>query len=230
VTVGERERATLARVVGTIVPDAPARPVADTIVAELEAVGRPKLVNDLVLFLRLIEQPLVNLAAAGWARRFSELDQPNRERYLLRWADSALPLRRTAFQAVKRLTLFVAYARSSGGTNPLWTETGFERPELAPLPANPARLVVRAHQAGDALKADVIVVGSGAGGAVAAAELAARGRKVLILEQGALSTEADFVGDEARGAASLFWGRQLLTTEDLALSVFAGRTVGAGRS
>ncbi|HYU82853.1 MAG TPA: NAD(P)-binding protein, partial [Candidatus Polarisedimenticolia bacterium] len=200
-TVAERERATLARVVQTIVPDAPGPLVANTIVAELEAVGRPKLVSDLVLFLRLIEQPLVNLAVAGRATRFTHLDQADRERYLIRWADSALPLRRAAFQAVKRLTLFVAYARSSDGTNPLWRETGYERQAPGPLPARPARLVVRAHQPGDVVKADAIVVGSGAGGAVAAAELAARGRKVLVLEQGALSTETDFVGDEARGAA-----------------------------
>jgi len=228
VTVGERERVTLARVVETIVPDAPARVVADTIVAELEAVGRPKLVNDLVLFLRLIEQPLVNLAIAGRATRFSALDPAGRESYLLRWADSAVPLRRTAFQAVKRLTLFVAYSRSSRGGNLLWSQTGFERPPLGPLPAHPARLVVRAYREPDVVRADAIVVGSGAGGAVVAAELAARGRKVLVLEQGALSTESSFDGNEADGAARLFWGRQLLTTEDLGLSVFAGRTVGGG--
>jgi choline dehydrogenase-like flavoprotein len=227
VSVGEHERATLVRVVETIVPDAPAPEVAEQIVSELEAVGRPKLVSDLVLFLRVIEQPLVNLAIAGRATRFSGLDASSRERYLLRWADSAVPLRRTAFQAVKRLALFVAYSRSSGGHNPLWAETGFERPSLAPLPT-PTRLVVRAHPTDAVIEADAIVVGSGAGGAVAAAELAERGRKVLVLEQGALSREPEFDGDEARGAARLFWGRQLLTTEDLALSVFAGRTVGGG--
>ena len=42
-SVGERERATLARVVETFVPGAPANAVANRIVAELEAVGRPKL-------------------------------------------------------------------------------------------------------------------------------------------------------------------------------------------
>jgi choline dehydrogenase-like flavoprotein len=228
VTVGERERVTLARVVETIVPDAPARVVADTIVAELEAVGRPKLVNDLVLFLKVIEQPLVNLATTGRATRFGELEPNDRETYLLRWADSALPLRRMAFQAVKRLALFIAYSRSSDGDNPLWAGTGFERAALAPLPVPPARLVMRAHSKPDVVKADAIVVGSGAGGAVAAAELAAGGRKVLVLEQGGLSTESTFDGDEADGAARLFWGRQLLTTEDLGLSVFAGRTVGGG--
>ena len=226
-TIGNRERTTLKRVVETIVPEAPAGPIADTIVSELEAVGRPKLLSDLVLFLRLIEQPLVNLAVWGRATRFSDLDPPARERYLLRWADSALPLRRTAFQAVKRLALFVAYSRSSAGRNPLWAETGFERLPLAPLPEQ-APLVVRKPVRDEVIKADAIVVGSGAGGAVAAAELAARGRKVIVFEQGALSREPDFEGDEASGAARLFWGRQLLTTEDLALSVFAGHTVGGG--
>ena len=118
-SIRKRERVTLTRVVETIVPDAPAREVADQIVSELEAVGRPKLLNDLVLFLRLIEQPLVNLAVAGRASRFSDLDAHAREKYLLRWADSALPLRRAAFQAVKRLALFVAYSRSREGRNPL---------------------------------------------------------------------------------------------------------------
>src|SRR4029077_6651075 len=182
----------------------------------------------LVLFVKVIEQPLVNLATTGRATRFSELESEDRETYLLRWADSALPLRRTAFQAVKRLALFMAYSRSSHGDNPLWAGTGFERAALGPLPVPPARLVMRAHPKPGVVKADAIVVGSGGGGAVAAAELAARGRKVLVLEQGALSTESSFDGDEADGAARLFWDRQLLTTEDLGLSIFAGRTVGGG--
>src|SRR5207253_3630333 len=73
-----------------------------------------------------------------------------------------------------------------------------------------------------------IVVGSGAGGAVAAAELARAGRKVVVLEQGALAQETEFDGREDAGAARLFWDRQLLATDDLAISVFAGRTVGGG--
>src|SRR5256885_8970145 len=86
----------------------------------------------------------------------------------------------------------------------------------------------RAVSAGEVIVADAVVVGSGAGGGVAAAELAAAGRHVLVLEQGALAAEDEFEGREDRGAAGLFWDRQLLTTEDLALSVFAGRTVGGG--
>jgi hypothetical protein len=62
--IGERERRTLARVVETFSPDAPPDKTADRIVAALTAVGRPKLVADLSLFLRVIEQPIANLVVS----------------------------------------------------------------------------------------------------------------------------------------------------------------------
>jgi len=204
----------------------PSRAVADQIVSELAAVGQPKLLSDLALFLRVIELPLANLALAGVSRPFSAMSRAAREGYLLRWADSPLPLRRTAFQAAKRLALFVAYARSNGGPNPLWEGIGYSRPELA----EPARSLLRARACtpGETVQADAVVVGSGAGGAVVAAELAKAGRKVVVLERGALNIECGFDSREDSGAARLFWDRQLLATDDLALSVFAGRTVGGG--
>src|SRR5439155_383401 len=199
VSVGERERATLARVVETFCPGAPSRAVADTIVAELEAVDRPKLVADLVLFLRVIERRTANLVLAGRPRPFSAMTRHERESYLISWGESALPPRRAAFQAAKRLSLFVAYSRSDGAANPLWAGTGYAPPALDP-PAQPM-LSARAVSAGEVIAADAVVVGSGAGGGVAAAELAAAGRHVLVLEQGALATEDEFEGREDRGGA-----------------------------
>src|SRR5207244_11848381 len=140
--------------------------------------------------------------------------------------DSPIPLRRAAFQAAKRLALFVAYASSDGAVNPLWDGIGYARPALD-RPA-PSAVRVRSVARGETLRADAVVVGSGAGGGVAAAELAAAGRHVIVLEHGRLSTETDFDGREDSGAARLFWDRQLLATEDLGVSVFAGRTVGGG--
>src|SRR5207245_9541764 len=43
--------------------------------------------------------------------------------------------------------------------------------------------------------ADVVVVGSGAGGAVVARELAARGRDVALVEEGGFFTGKDFTGN-----------------------------------
>ncbi|MEK6620304.1 MAG: hypothetical protein AABZ26_04935, partial [Chloroflexota bacterium] len=122
-------------------------------VREIEAVGRPKLVDDLRLFLRVIESPVANLALAGRATAFSRMSAPERERYLRAWADSALPLRRTAFQAVKRGSLFFAYGSSSGEGNPLWEGTGYERPPLLPLPERPTALTSRATRDGETIEA-----------------------------------------------------------------------------
>ena len=224
--LGERERRTLARVADTFVPDADGATVAARIEDALAAVGRPRLLHELALFLRVIEQPLANIALAGTPRSFGGMTRARRERYLLTWAASAVPLRRSAFQAAKRLSLFFAYAASDDAPNPLWTGIGYERPALDP-PAAPA-LRAREVRDGERIDADAVVVGSGAGGGVAAAELARAGKHVIVLEQGGLHQEGEFLGREASGATDLYWDGQLLATEDLALSVFAGRTVGGG--
>ncbi|UCE87034.1 MAG: NAD(P)-binding protein, partial [Deltaproteobacteria bacterium] len=52
--------------------------------------------------------------------------------------------------------------------------------------------------------ADVCVIGSGAGGAVAAAELARAGRSVVVLEQGAHWTKSDFTQREEEMLPRLF--------------------------
>jgi ribulose 1,5-bisphosphate synthetase/thiazole synthase len=46
------------------------------------------------------------------------------------------------------------------------------------------------------LSADAVIIGSGAGGAVAAAELSKNGWKVVLIEEGSYFTPAQFNGDE----------------------------------
>nr|MDP9319981.1 GMC family oxidoreductase [Chloroflexota bacterium] len=79
-----------------------------------------------------------------------------------------------------------------------------------------------------ALDCDVCVVGSGAGGAVAAFEAADAGRSVIVLERGPAWSEADLVPREAEGSARLYWDRGLAATEDLGVVLFAGRVLGGG--
>ncbi|MDF2445699.1 MAG: oxidoreductase family protein [Moraxellaceae bacterium] len=69
------------------------------------------------------------------------------------------------------------------------------------------------------LDADVIVVGSGSGGAIAAYELARAGRKVIILEAGSYIPSADFKEDLADSMQRMFqdYGLQTNATGDLIL-------------
>lgn len=74
--------------------------------------------------------------------------------------------------------------------------------------------------------AGVIVIGSGAGGAVAAATLAAQGHDVLVIEAGPHYPSSRITHEEARMTARLFVDGGLQNTRDHDIVVFQGRCVG----
>lgn len=73
---------------------------------------------------------------------------------------------------------------------------------------------------------DVIVIGSGAGGAVAAAAVADEGHEALIIEAGAHYPSSRITHEEARMTARMFKDGGLQTTFDRDIIVFQGRVVG----
>jgi choline dehydrogenase-like flavoprotein len=74
--------------------------------------------------------------------------------------------------------------------------------------------------------ADVVVVGSGAGGAVVAARLAEAGLEVVVLESGGLWTADEFTEQDAEMAERLYAEQGLRATVDLGVAVLQGSTVG----
>lgn len=84
------------------------------------------------------------------------------------------------------------------------------------------------YPAEQALAADVCVIGSGAGGAVAAAVLAEAGLKVVVLEEGGHYQRADFNMREADMYPKLYQDGGGRATEDLAISILQGRCIGGG--
>ena len=77
------------------------------------------------------------------------------------------------------------------------------------------------------LEADVVIIGSGAGGGTAARILAEAGLKLLILEEGPLQTAATFKDfDEARAYATLYQEGAGRTSSDGAVQILQGRSVG----
>lgn len=76
------------------------------------------------------------------------------------------------------------------------------------------------------LECDVVIVGSGAGGGIAAEVLSRSGLNVIIVEEGPLRTAADFKMDEKEAYADLYQevaGRQTL---DKGIQILQGRNVG----
>jgi glycine/D-amino acid oxidase-like deaminating enzyme len=184
---------------------------------------------DFGRLLRLLAQPAFMLALAGQARPFAELAPARRERALLAMATSRLEPLRTGFQVLKRLAVLLFYSVCpEDGENPTWPAIGYapsSRP--APPPGEPL-LRLMPIPAPATLEADVCVIGSGAGGSVAAAELAAGGRRVVVLEAGGGAQAPDFAQSELDAMRTLFLDRGVAATRDLGIAILAGATLGGG--
>ncbi|HVX94407.1 MAG TPA: GMC family oxidoreductase [Polyangia bacterium] len=79
-----------------------------------------------------------------------------------------------------------------------------------------------------AVEVDFCVVGSGAGGSIAAATLAAAGASVAIVEEGARYTKRDFNMQEAWAYPAMYQEHGNRATDDLSIMILQGRTVGGG--
>ena len=225
------ELTTLAELAETFVRGGSGRRAA--LAAEaLTRAADPGQVRQLRLVLRLLESRAASLVLTRRATAFRDQSPADRERTLLAWATSRLPLRRSAFQAFRKLLTFLAYADpgTSVVPNPLHAAIGYvpERP-----PVTPSRTTVRPLVFADGsddvlLEADVVIVGSGAGGGSAAAELATSGRSVVVVEAGPFVDEATLPTDELDAYRRLYLNYGLLTTWDGSITMLAGTAVGGG--
>ncbi|MEO8273260.1 MAG: GMC family oxidoreductase N-terminal domain-containing protein, partial [Chloroflexota bacterium] len=231
------ELATLRELAATFVPAADAARVATIAADGLVRAVDPSQLGQLRLVLRLLEQPLANFATGSGFAKFQDMDTPARERLLLRWAGSRLLLRRSGVNAFRKLLTFIAYADPGPPDTPnhIQQAIGYLRddPPIAATPAPIRPLVVdrspmSASHGVIQLEADVVVVGSGAGGGVVAAELARAGRRVLIVEAGPYVDETTMPRDELDAFGRLYLNYGLLSTWDGAVTMLAGSGVGGG--
>ena len=230
------EVATLRELVETLVPAANAPRIAELARDALVRAADPAQVLQLRLVLRLLEQPLANRLSGGPGRAFHDLSAPEREALLLRWARSPIPQKRAVFHALRGVLSFLAYADpgTAEAPNPLPARIGYvpDRPSVTgePTPIRPLDLP-RAPSAGEGtveLTADVVIVGSGAGGGVVAAELSRAGRSVVVLEAGPFVDEASMPRGELDAYRSLYLNHGLLSTWDGSVTILAGSGVGGG--
>lgn len=79
---------------------------------------------------------------------------------------------------------------------------------------------------GTTREADVVIVGTGAGGGTTAEILAAAGLRVLLLEEGGLRTSSDFHMRESEAYPTLYQEAGARKTKDKGIGIMQGRTVG----
>ena len=165
------------------------------------------------------------LSAAG----FADLDQETREQTLLAFMDAGDD-GLAAINLFKTLTLllFIGMVDPTTGLNPNWALSGYpgpaSKPALAPKPIRP----LDPGATEQTLTADVVVVGTGAGGGVIAGTLAAAGKDVVVLEAGGYYNEADFNQEELWAYQNLYRAGGLAATADGSLSLLTGSNLGGG--
>lgn len=87
---------------------------------------------------------------------------------------------------------------------------------------------IRAARPAFVIRADAVVVGSGAGGGVTAARLAEAGLKVIVLEKASFVPAANMTQQEGQCFETMYERGGFLASEDGTVAVLAGATVGGG--
>jgi long-chain-alcohol oxidase len=211
-------------------PPAPASGVAARFEAEiLDRLPDPAARRDLTRLLRLLDTRIGGLLLHARPARFADINPQAREAALRRMARSRLSQVRLGAKALKG-TIGMLYMNPPPGHTGGWgpcEEIGYPMRDPVAAPFREPLPTVAAEP--DATwVTDVVIVGSGAGGATAAAVLAAAGLGVVVVEKGGYADRGDFPRRETEALDSLYMDRALGTTTDGGITMLAGETVGGG--
>ncbi len=155
--------------------------------------------------------------------------QESREQMLRNTALSD-PRAAAGVAALIGMTLFLHYGAPDpqSGQNPNWQTFGYPGPFSPPPQIDKPLKIHEPEGSEETLEADVCIVGSGSGGAVVAAVLAARGLDVVVLEAAGYFNESDFTQLELPAYQQMFWRGGPTPTADGNVSLVAGTTLGGG--
>jgi choline dehydrogenase-like flavoprotein len=235
-TLTSRQRAVLAVICDTFQPptgasgDGTGQQLLERVVSLIDSLPNPDDRSRLRLLLGVMDSALVNLLLAGKPKPFTAMDLEDRIAVLRGWGESAIQLRRAGFQALKRLVNVAYYVwPTDGGSHPAWRAVGYPGP-LPPPPgaATASKLPTLDVTADTILDCDVVVVGSGAGGGVAACALAEAGRSVIVLERGPNLGPRDFTQVEGDMLQAAYLDGGLVMTQSGSLPILAGSCLGGG--
>lgn len=154
--------------------------------------------------------------ASRHGRPFAALAPAARQAFLEGCETSRVRRRREALVALKALLLMLYCSDSR--VAPL---IGYDGAPRKPVEHDPGHSALRVERQDSAVseRVRVVIVGSGAGGAVAARELAGAGLDVLVLEEGGSFDRRDFQGPPAErlrrlyreGGLTFTWGRPVVS-------------------
>lgn len=193
-----------------------------------------------------------------YINKFSDISLDKREIVMQKWFNNRFftPVR-LAFMFVKFLCLYIFFTQvGEDSKNPAWDDIGYqvdneenssETPDERPLQKGIIETIYETESSivkslvEKGLKVtedtknnmykvqcDVVIVGSGCGGGVAASVLASSGQKVVVLEKGNYFAKSDYSSLEGPSQSQMYESGGILATLDGKVMILAGSTVGGG--
>lgn len=183
---------------------------------------------QLRLLLGLLDSPAGGLTLFGRPGAFTRMPPQRRADMFRRMSGSRVEMTRRGAKTLKTLVaLLWVTTEDADQLPPAWVEMGYPGPD-GPAPSTDRSIHTESISGDTVVDADVVVVGSGAGGGVAAGVLAAAGLKVVVLEKGEYRSAPDFNHLEADAYRDMFRHAGLATTADGGMLLLAGSTLGGG--
>jgi choline dehydrogenase-like flavoprotein len=176
--------------------------------------------SELAFFLRLLEMPLLNFFFIQKFGKFSELDLKARTNLLRQLADAPLSDLRKGYATIKKIALFSRY----GFDNDFLKSVSYEPSERKSVSAKYAENMFFLNEK----DCDVLIIGSGVGGSVAANVLAKKGLKVIVAEKGGGYPAGNTPLSEGYAMTKFYDKSAALSSKDGVFTVFAGSALGGG--
>ncbi|KAI9491775.1 hypothetical protein BDB00DRAFT_977784 [Zychaea mexicana] len=204
-------------------------------VVELLEQLRPDQRERLQTILNLLDSAAGTFLLTGHFNRFAQLERNERQKAMTSWKTSMLPPLQRLYSTLTGLVVNAIYRNPScpayqaigyQGRDPVRSQKDYqpkhvtERLPMVTLDEVESQFMSK--------RFDAIIVGSGAGGGVCAAELAAAGQSVLVIEKGTYYHESEFHWDEKTGIKNLIEAQSLLMSENGLAQVFCASAFGGG--
>ncbi|KAK5583688.1 hypothetical protein RB653_005286 [Dictyostelium firmibasis] len=187
-------------------------------------------ISDLKTLLGLLSTTGAGIILTGQFSSFVNLPLKSRQQVLTMMKSSSNPIRRQAFKAIVPLVISIYYSVIISGetSNPNWDAVGYDTPSPPEQIPGEEKLSFIKITSETSLKADAVVIGSGAGGGVTAAILAEAGYKVIVLEKGSYISSNNMSWKESEAFPLLYEQAGTLTSDDLSINILAGSCLGGG--
>ncbi|KAI9050127.1 hypothetical protein LZ554_006268 [Drepanopeziza brunnea f. sp. 'monogermtubi'] len=183
--------------------------------------------NGLRMVLATLNSRLGCLLLTGYPTSFREQPIHIREQILCRWRDSYLPQLNVVFKQMTALAKSIWLK-----TSPTYSAlSGFPSVPDHSKPESPHDYRFLQFPPGSepaTIQTDVIIVGSGCGGAVCAKNLAEAGHRVMVVDKGYHFPPSQLPMTDEAGGVHLYEGGGAATSDDKSMNIIAGATWGGG--